>query len=126
MLTNRYLQEFVDKYFGGDPGKVERLQIVSERFPLSEEEGLTFITPYGHPFWQVVDLSPNNFPALRDIAIADQPVFGYVDLENVDNCLIFNCPHLKIRIHGKIYDVSSKDKAWIYNWNGVNEEITIE
>ena len=127
MIKNRYLQDFLDEFYGGDPSKVSRLEITSDAYPLSEEAGVNLITE-GHTFWQLEDLSKENFSGLKELCIIDEPIIhGFVETGDLNFVLIAECPHIHMKIRGVTYDVqSTREKAWIYEYKEGKVTITRE
>lgn len=126
MIKNKDLISLVEDYYEGNPAKIERLEICSDSYPLSEDPKINLLTE-GHTFWQVEDLSRDNMPNLRELCIVDEPVFGAVEVANLDFCMVAECPHVHITIRGVSYDIrGTREKAWIYVYKDGEAKISRE
>ena len=126
MAKNKDLQSFLDDYYAGDPAKVERLEITSDEYPLSEEPDVNLITE-GRTFWQLDDIAKDNMPALRELCIVGEAVFGSVEVADLDFCMVADCPRINITIRGIPYDIrGTREKAWIYEYKEGKVTITRE
>lgn len=126
MVKNKDLQLFLDDYYAGDPAKVSRIEITSDKFPLSEKPEINLITE-GSTFWQLDDIGKDSMSNLKELCLIDEPVFGTVEVSNLDFCMVAECPHVNIIIRGVSYDIrGTREKAWIYEFKDGKAIITRE
>lgn len=126
MVKNKDLQSFLEEHYGGDPSRVERIEITSDEFSLSEEPNVNVVTE-GRTFWQLDDISKENMPNLRELCLVDEPIFGSVEVADLDFCLVAECQKVKLTIRGITYDIRTwKQAAWIYEFKDNKVTITRE